>query len=355
MIIEVIIIFLMWLCMLTRNNKVLFALFSGIMILLMVYTTDRADYIAYIGRYAMSSDVSRIFDTDFGFGFLMYVCKSSGLTFDLFLGVLGCLALSLVFYTYNKYSAICCVHLVFYFILMFGQHMIQIRSFLAEWIVVVALLSFLGKGGKTVQYVLTVLFAGSFHYTSFFYLCMLIPKFVKKTYIIAFITAGIVLVFRVLYGILNNFFSASSFMRLEPYLRGTNERFGISAIIFIVLLIILTLFSAYLSYHCFRKGLNEDSEKFDLLTRFNIMGWVSIGLVIIYNNNFYRLSRPMILVTTLYIINHYLEKRHINYHRNTVLLSVAFIMLYIVSELALPHTWYEAIQNNSLFQYLGLI
>ncbi len=354
MIIEVIIISLMLLCALTKKDKVVFWSFASIMIILMMYTTFNADYYAYLGRYMNFILPSQIFTTDPAFGTLMYFCKQIGLSYAGFLGVVSFLGLCIVFYVYNKYSTISCIHLIIYFILFYSTHTIQLRSFLAEWITVVAVLFFLNNNEKNVKYVLLILLASAFHFSALFYLFMLMPQYVKKTTTLCVITGVLAFVFPYLSDIVYQISYLNAQMKMDAYLSEANERFGLSSVVFIFLFIFLTLFTAYLSKRNFKKGNEVLGEKFLLITKYNIITWISLGLIVMYSNNFFRINRPMIIVSLLYILNYYFVYKVRSIQFTTLAFSFIIVVIFIVTEL-MTHKWYDNIQLNLLFQQMNLL
>lgn len=83
---------------------------------------------------------------------------------------------------------------------------------------------------------------------------------------------------------------------------------------------------------------------------FSVVSWVSIVMIIIYSNYFYRINRPMIVVSAMFVVEQFLYDKED--HKNWVLILMgAFAFVFVIRELLL-NTWYYAMENNSLLSML---
>lgn len=352
MIVEIFIAILIGTCVIGKNNRTMFFVFSSVMFLLMTFATYNADFFAYLGRYARMTSFEQVFGTDIGFGALMFFVKRMGLSFRAFLGVICVIGLLLVRKCYFKYSKVPCIQLVVYFILFYYAHTVQIRAFISEWIVVYAILEFLQEKSNLKKYIVLIFIATTFHYSSLFFLVLIIPRYIDRKWLVYGLTIAFVILFPLIFQLFLRFSPASAQIRMEIYFEG-NERRGIATFVFIGLFFALSFFTLLLAL--ITKARNELSwaDRFYNIYYFNVVDWIPLGFIIMFSNNFFRLNRPMILVSVLYIIEYYLTER---YKGAIEILIISFCLpvLYGVSEVV-RNVWYDSIAGNLFFNFIGLV
>lgn len=160
------------------------------------FNTMNPDYEAYskiyLGIYP---------DHEFGFLFLCRVFRNLGLSYQQFLIILSFICLLILYQSLKKYSGNILLVIMLYCIFPFVLDCIQIRSFLAELIVLYSLRYLItNKRGNSCKYFVGILIATSMHYFAAIYLILLISKLpFKKKQMIAYFGVIIVLVMVVSY------------------------------------------------------------------------------------------------------------------------------------------------------------
>ena len=343
MLFELGLLLLIWVCILFRDKRVPFIMLIVVMFVLMAFSYENADYIAYSRRYAQFGPISDVFSTDIGFGFVMYICKALGLSYTGFLCVIAAIGLAIVFYALNSYSDIPNVVLVAYFMLFYYIHTVQLRAFISEWIIVCAVLYYLQKESKLWKYVCLIIIALLFHYTAIFYFALIIPRYVKTRSRVVLYTVLIAAVAPLLYDFLIRVGPLSARLRMEVYFESPSGHFHLSSLVFIALFIVMTLYMYKVS-----KG----DATMRMVANYDFISWISLGLIVLFSNNFFRINRPMIIITMIYLFSYFDKNLNIPYKKK-VLLEVSCVTAVCVLLELLTRTWFNAIQVNSLFSVLG--
>ena len=351
MLIEIITVTVLLLCALVPRDKVVYILQIILMGIFMVFATQNADMNAYERRYEGIETFSGGYNMDMGFGVLMYVCKTLGFSYRMFLFVVFMIAAVLMTYAFFKYTENPCLHLAVYFFMFYLTHTIQLRAFIAEWIVTVATIYLLRDDAKIHFFVVMVLIASTIHFAVIFSLCLLIPRLskdAKKTYASILIIA---IISPFVYGTFSRIIPTSARNRLDVYTRDSQISLTRGAIIFLILLVGLTIIMHYVANRAELSDRRE-SKVLRRIYQFDITNIIPFFLIVFYSNNFFRLTRPMIIVSMVFLIEYLVNKLREDYgfagYGWIVFgLTTAFIMREFAS-----HAWYEQILTNTVFKLL---
>ena len=113
--------------------------------LVLNYVKTNVDIGAYLSWYDQINRLGDITLTDPAFGFIMLIGKKLGLSYYEFLGFLGIIGLSFLYIVFRRYSKCFSVVLALYFILDFPAEIIQIRAFIAEIVMYILMMEYIGN------------------------------------------------------------------------------------------------------------------------------------------------------------------------------------------------------------------
>lgn len=316
----------------------------------MAYNTYNADYYHYIGRYYNTREFGDVFNTDVAYGLLNYLGNVKiGLEYQQFVVMITIIGLSIVYYYIVHYSTSPALSLTFIFIFTFHTHTIQLRAFIAESLIIIALLQLLKSKEKYfVKFIIIVGIASLFHSVCIFYLIFLIPKVIKskiKIYFATFCMAGILpfaYYITLKFGFTDNS-SANTYLGKMAFSKNVNSY--IFVLLFVLVLIIISFLANIETI-----GNPTEAEQLKMLSHFHVICLVFCGMIILYNNNFYRFNRTLFTLDFIVLINYFDKKGFLN-KKNTCFLSLIIVLCYLVSEL-LFKSWYNTAINNSLLNGL---
>ena len=355
MIVEVIIIILICMCVLWKKNRAVYGLTLGLMFILMAYSTFNADYNAYMRRYEGLENFSEIFRTDAGFGILMYLSKFYfGLSYQGLIGLVCIISLSIISICFWKWSEFPCLMLILYFMLFYKTHAIQLRAFISEVLTIYAVFTILEDNKKIVKYLLIIFLASAFHYTAIFYIALMVPLFVKKKRTTYIFTVLVMILMPFLYTLLLRFSPASAQIRMDIYFGSAHLGTSIRGTIFVLLFITMTFITGAVAKKAKIDNELSTAKIFELVTNFNIVTWISLGLILRYSNNFFRINRPMIIVSIVCLLEYIVEKYEKRIRGFIIVEIFSVVSFYVLREI-LTNAWYKQILLNSLFQRIGLL
>ena len=351
MIVEILLLVLIWICTISKKNKIAYVSLLLVMFLLMTFTTFDADYFAYMGRYNKLNSFQDVFSTDMGFGILMFICKKIGFTYTAFRGVICVICLSIISLLFFKNSTIPNIQLVFFFILFYYTYTVQLRAFVSEVIIVYAVYDLLKKEGKVWKYIVLIALAILFHYTAIFYYILLLPRIIKRKKTIYYILIFSVLLMPLIYRILMRFGTTSAVIRMDIYFEAGKKHVGVASILFVVFFVGLTFFIRMMEKYTHRMNQTEDSLLFHQIADACTLTWISLGLIIVYSNNFFRINRPMMVISAICLLDYFFVR--FKGIKNKNLLCFVLVTIVFIGFELLTKTWYQSIGFNKVFQNLG--
>lgn len=355
MIVEIVIIILIFMSVLWKRNRAVFGLILGMMFILMAYSTFNADYNAYMHRYEDLEKFSEIFRTDAGFGALMYLSKFIlKLSYQDFIGIVCIISLSIISIAFWKWSEYPCLMQIIYFMLFYRTHATQLRAFISEVLIIYAVLTIIEDNKKIVQFLLLILLASTFHYTAIFYFAILVPLFVKKKRTTYTFTVLVMLMMPFLYTLLLRFSPASAQLRMDIYFGNAHLGTSVRGTIFVLLFLIMTFITGAVAKKATLENESSTAKVFDLVTNFNIVTWISLGLILRYSNNFFRINRPMIIVSILCLLEYIIDKYEKRIRGFIIVEIFSVVSFYLLREI-LSGFWYKQIGLNALFQAMGIV
>jgi hypothetical protein len=316
-----------------KSNK--FVLYSSVffMILLFGGIHNCADNLNYRNLYEFvkTNGIANYAFTEFGFIVFTFVCIKIGLTFTLYRTLIGAIGLLLiqktVFEHTKKYNFV----FFLYFIYPFIFDVIQIQNFLALSILVFSMKFLIPDNRKSkVMYIIGVLIATSIHYMSIFFLPFVfvekisIRQLVRFTLI--FVPILVILTKSAIIPSLIKYFIGNDLMaKLTPYFQKANWGF--------LLLWALQLGFCIVTYQCYKiinkSEIDENWKVFGkLIVKLNIYLIIICFPLVIFNANFLRLHRNMLILNYLIMS----QSLYVNPKKSLILLlATIFLTFYFFS------------------------
>lgn len=351
MFIELILLMLITINIINYKNRTAYMSICLMMILLMVFTTDNADLGAYIRRYEMSEPISSIMLQEPIWGVLLFLCKWFKFSYSGLLLVICMISMLVMYRCLKRYSLMPSLVLSFYFVLFYIHYMIQLRADIAEWIVIYALLNLVEvKNFSTKKYVAMILFAAGIQFSTIFFLSMLIFKYRKDVRRKAYFYVGMM---ACVFPLIVNFLTNSSY----PLLRGKSQAYLSPSLSHVSInTILFTALFGLSSFLVIRVSMKNKAilgeawkKRFSVLAAVNIFSYICIGLMLIYNNNFFRYNRVVMIINIIILTNYYFERKRLKLEMRGAMACVASLG-FVFLELA-QHTWYFQITHNSILKY----
>ena len=329
------------------------------MYVLMVFCENRPDYGAYRFFFNSIHDVSDIFNQQFevGYMFVCYILKTMGFSFEVAMAVItfvGFILLGRVILKYSPYPAM--VLALYYISPFFPLSIIQIRSFVASVIVVNAIMDFFYREKKeksTLIYIITVIFASTFHSSMLFCLTFVFVGKLKKikNYVMISLVSCFVMLFADDIISFFPFVSESKYV----YIDNTVRSFGMQTVG-----IVVTIFFEFLVIFYLKKKVlygNYKSSTVDLITnisKIKLLQLPIIVLILIYAFHFYRIILGVLLVDYIGFSVTFLEmKNKKNSAGEYWFLIFAFSILGVLfSAINSLSTWNGIFINNRFFKWI---
>lgn len=348
MIIELLLIAIIFLSAIVYKNKTIYIALSAIMLFFFAFATEHADFLAYAGRYSWIKNRFDIFSQEPAFGILMWICNLFNLSYNTFLVILFLIGLIIISKCLYKYSETPALILAIYFLLFFSGHIAQIRAYIAEWIVIFALLYIsTEESAKKWKYILLIFLASAFQIATIFFLPFFIVKPSKR---LKFKSCIIVIIFLAMLSQLKNILLSCPVgilrERLLVYLSTDNRHMNTYSLVFGLFFILMFLYVLRLSKKCFDAMEKDWARRFEILSEINTLALIPLTLIFVYGNNFFRYNRVVIMVNAILLINYY-KARNAFYSKARGVVGCACAALFIMGEFW-GQIWYYQIIHNDL-------
>lgn len=350
MLIYVLIIFLLFLCYFAPKSKGLSFCFLALCIITWGLNTYNGDYRAYERFYNEIISFENLIDSpiEAGFYVLCLIGKQIlGLSFQqfvFFIALITMIGLWIIVIHISKYPAM--VMGLYFISPFFPCDINQMRNTIAELFIILAMHIMINKGNLK-KYIVLIFIATLFHISSIFYLLFL-PYwfFTNRKQIVIFVlsvTAFTSAAPRIL--------SAIS-PRLAHKIGIYMTRFGLHFNLKSILLCLVILFNIFLIKRFARKCQNRNNAGIIRNAyEMHLFSLISLPIIVMYNFNFYRIIRNL-LVVDYYTYSVYLDDRNrINCDKYVFLIAA---MSFYWSAVNMISQWNVILQNNLLFRYLWL-
>lgn len=340
-----------------RNVVTLFLIFN-FMWILFGWTANTPDYMNYQRRFIYGTHEIG----ESGFNLIINIAKFFGIKeFQNFIKLLSFILLFLIFNIVRKYAKNYIYVLFLFFLSPFLGFCSGLRNSIAYCIITIAILVLLSeKRHSTICFVLLIVFAFTFHYTSLFFYVLLLFKVPIKMRQNIFMVAVISIVLAVLTytsfyaSLLGSVFSESYKIMSNIAI---HARFGMIIPIMFQIFSFLIFLYAYRYVNIF--GITT-TIKSEVLIRLNVCELYVIPFYFI-NMNFMRLYQPFMLINTLYYSEVIFSiKRRNSFRRNLYILNfVQYAYLFCIEIVMRDYTWLPFIRSNMIItpilDYFGRI
>lgn len=329
---------MLFVSVLRYRDRLQYFVMSGIMCLLLALKTNGADYAAYESLYSRMNSLSAIMEVDPGFTFLMYLVKKIGLPYSGFLVIVAITGMTVLSISLLKFSKQPALILVIYFLTFWSGHMIQIRAFVSELIILYVALDYV-YGGKEKKIerrrIALLLIACLFHGSSLFYLIIPIAMKIRNKWWLI----GCVIAFGIM---IPSIFRLVMILPFPDYLKirlglytAVGSNFNRSSFVFVIISIFIWCFIDYTTKKLRRRGEEGIDEylPFVHMRRIGAVGLLACVLIVLYNNNFFRMNRVILLAEMIVIINYYFPKVFARHRENLAVAGILCIGLFWASEL----------------------
>lgn len=172
-----IIIFLCVLACLNPRSKIVSCMILAFMWILYGFNTYSGDFMAYENVYNNLWNIG-LMHYEPGFSIIMAVCRNLGMSFIMFRVVLALIFVCLLYVVIKKYTQYCALALALYLVFPFPYFISVLRGGMASLIILYSI-DFLREGNQRrgiFKFILGVMVATLFHYTSIFYLILLFAR-----------------------------------------------------------------------------------------------------------------------------------------------------------------------------------
>ncbi len=342
------------LCFIDFKGIIIDKILLIIMFLLFAYVKSNVDMGAYLNWYDQINSLGDIALTDPAFGFLMLIGKKFGLSYFEFLGFLGITGLLFLFIVFRRYSKCFSVVLALYFILDFPAEVIQIRAFIAEIVMYILMMEYIGdlyienfNKNNWKRLGILLLLGILFHSANAFYFLLFIPILLKnRNKLIMVVLIGCILVPSA--SLILQFIPIPILQeKLQYYFINARSELGFTALMYVLLYLGITMFI----YRLAQKTTDYvDWKKLDRLIEIHIISMIACVLLLYFSSNFYRILRAIMVVDSMVIGNYCVDSGKAK-AVNCLLLAVGVFMFFIAFEL-FTHSLYSVMETNSIFQRL---
>lgn len=305
--------------------------------------TNSFDYYNYLIEYNMAKTIPPVLADFPGYNIIMRWSQDMGLTFTQFVLLMAFISIILMSIGMINFSKYVPFAISLFIIYPFGHEAIQMRTFLADAMVigVLPLLlidrqeRFKNILAKSAFFIITFL-ASKIHTLCWFYLAVAIIYLLfrgSKRYISLIISAIIIMVLLIRLNVLSIFMlRLSSSDKLEHWVQGAS---GIGIVFYVILTITMYLLIRYSVLYLVKNRNNDPSTK----TKINILNYSAGVLLVIpllmYDITFNRLWRVFLILLYL-MAGEYLYRTHFSRNKLIyifILLAMVISMFIIENEL----------------------
>lgn len=328
------------------------------------FNTNNADYLIYNLMYD-----GHYPNHEIGFIFIISLFNKLGFTYQQFLMSISLMSYLFIFSVIRRYSIKTNFIFALYFIFPFMLDIVQIRNFIAMTFIIGGIPYLLSnRKTSTLKYLGVVLVASTFHYTSLFYLVLVLAK--SKSWRKLLLLFSIISFISTIIAYTNIIPTMMELIFMSEKVTGWfQERTRLGFIVPLILQIISFGF-VYYSYYKYVKNskisdmnnviINErykkvefnQSKLFELIFRINIVFLIAIPFYI-FNVTFFRLYRNILLFNYLIIINgtmYYFKNKYESYIFKILFIMYVFLLLaYFVLQNNLHTVFIEIFESNALF------
>lgn len=328
------------------SDKLLFLL----MFPLMAFSSENADRAAYVMMYEQIGNLSQIGVTDPAFGLLMFIGRSLNLKYDEFLILLALIGLVFVFITFKKLSICPSIVLSIYFCLLFPTFTIQIRAFIAETILYIMIVRIINEE-KLDFFSFFILFALSimFHSTSFFFILILFAVYIKRSDLFIIVMALMVLTIPFV-PLFLGYIPIPMLQSKIQYYFGYRTSISKAAIFLVISYFIITFF-IYIVFRNTKKQMWK--RRLEKLIRLHVIGLIACIMIIVFNSNYYRMIRVVIVIDSI-ILGNYCFSIHTPAAFERTVLAGVFVPTFVVYEIMTGTLFMLLINNSVLSKFLEL-
>ncbi|KON82895.1 hypothetical protein AF331_18785 [Rossellomorea marisflavi] len=284
----------------TPSFDIIFVFIFVFMWILFGWNTGNADYNNYNYIYNFIDASGDYPAVEVGFKWIVKICILLGLNYNGFLITYSFIGLMLITSTAKKFTNNTTLVLVLYFVYPFLLDVVQIRNFLSMALMVFATRYLIQDGWKGVlKYILLILIATTFHYSSIFYLLFLLTK-IKSYKKITIITLLSIFFGYAAYNFLTVFIIR--FLSMDRYTTYFSESTSLYAKILFVFYFAFSLILMFYVYKRIKRGKyqqlssssNSDQIQYaDIVFKINILILISY-IFVIKDVDFVRLYRNIL-------------------------------------------------------------
>jgi hypothetical protein len=289
--------------------------------------------------------------TEVGFTFFVFLCTKIGLSYKIFRTIIAVIGLLLIQKTVLEYSKKYSFVFILYFIYPFLLDVVQIRNFLAASIVIFSM-PYLAQNSRKgdIKYLIGILIAVSIHYMAIFFLPFLwVNRYSVNN--LAKIAIHIVPVLCILTStqVIPNFVRSivgdTLGDNISVYFQRANWGF--------ILLWFRQLAFTVLTYYCYLLIKESDIDETwkmlnTVIIKLNIYLIIVCFPLIMFNGNFFRLLRPMLLLNYIIVsqILYLNPKKGIYFAAGAIFLSLMFIGMDVLNSANIESVVIPFFQNN---------
>ena len=333
------------LCVIEYEGRISYIILILIMFLLMGFMVTNVDMAAYQRMFDVVEGKNTIATTDIGFGLLMYIAKSFGLSYFDFVRMVTIIGLTLITIVFHKHSICPALVLALYFVFAFSAETIQLRAFLAEGVLYLTIIDIVERGRvNLIHYGITMIIALMLHGSSIFFCLLLILCFVTDRKKLLALVACMCTAMPFINVILSVVPIASVRNKIEIYLMGQRSSISMAAIIYVLLYLLITVFLVYLDN---RETDMQWHNNLNMLIKIHYICLLSCVMILVFTSNFYRITRTIIVVDFIVLGNYFITKKLIN--RNNAIIYAAGLMAFFLVFESVTGGWASIMSNNYIF------
>lgn len=288
-----------------KQSKITMIFMFILMWILFGFNTGNADYMTYEFIYKGFYP-----NHEFGFMALVKFFNMLGFSYQHFLITISFIGLFFLIKVINKYTKNINYVLALYFIFPFMLDVVQVRNFLTMVLIICGIDFLISKEKfSTIKYIGFVILASSIHYSSLFYLVLLVVKFLSTRQLLIFPFLSLALVALAYTNILP--FIINSMIDNTKILFWFQDRskFGFLISAFIQITGFIFIYIAYKkSFKFYKKNKVSLVNSIDMINFYEIILKINLVLFLIYplyifNMTFFRLYRNLLILNYIAISN----------------------------------------------------
>ena len=316
------------------KNKLVIVIDVVVLGLMVGLRTNSMDYYNYLLEYNTAQIIPPSLADFPGYNIIMRWSQYVGLDFTQFVLLMAFISFTLLSIGMMVLSQYAPFAISFFIIYPFGHEAIQMRTFLADAMVICALpLLLIDHQNKTNNFLskstffIIIFLASKIHTLCWFYLAIAVIYLLlrkQKRYISFIVIATIVLIFLIRLNLLSRIMlTVSSSDKLNHWIQGSS---GLGMIAYVVLTIVMYLLLRYAVKQVIKESTNRSFNQ----VRINILNYSTCSLLIIplltYDVTFNRLWRIFLILLYL-MAGEYLYRMHFN--RNKLIYIFALLAMVI--------------------------